>query len=38
MIHENQENEHLTNNLVTILVSVLLGVLAGTLTMLLPER
>lgn len=38
MIHENQENEYLTNNMVTILVSMLLGLLAGILTMLLPAR
>lgn len=38
MIYENQENEHLTNNIVTILVSMLLGGLAGVLTMLLPAR
>ena len=38
MIHENQENEHLTNNIVTVLVSMLLGGLAGVLTMLLPVR
>ena len=38
MTHENQELEHLTNNIVTILVSMLFGVLAGALTMLLPTR
>ena len=38
MIHENQENELLTNNLVIVLVSMLLGGLAGLLTMLLPTR
>ena len=36
MIHENQENEHLTNNMVIVLVSMLLGGLAGVLTLLLP--
>ena len=38
MIHEKKENEHLTNNIVTILLSMLLGGLAGTLTILLPAR
>ena len=38
MIHENQENEHLTNNMVIVFVSMLLGGLAGVLTMLLPAR
>lgn len=38
MIHENQENEHLTNNMVIVFVSMLLGGLAGVLTLLLPAR
>ena len=38
MIHEYQDHERLTNNIVTILVSVLLSVLAGALTMILPAR
>jgi hypothetical protein len=35
MIHENQEYEHLTNNIVNVLVSMLLGGLVGVVTMLL---
>jgi gas vesicle protein len=35
MIHENQEYEHLTNNIVSVLVSMLLGGLVGVVTMLL---
>ena len=35
MIHENQEYEQLTNNIVSVLVSMLLGGLVGAVTMLL---
>jgi len=38
MIHDDQENEHLTNNMVIVFVSMLLGGLAGVLTLLLPAR
>ena len=35
MLHENQEYEHLTNNIVRVLVSMLFGGLVGVVTMLL---
>ena len=35
MLHENQEYEHLTDNLVSVLISMLLGGLVGAVTMLL---